>query len=198
MPLFEKLCQEKKFHFKAPVREIYDYSVLEFSFSFWQWGHSVKEIPPVTATNKEIFDYFQNVSSCSYFDIESGKANMPFFVQAHRQLGYYAYNPKPFKKVIETKDMSGYIEKLFLEKEQVFPHDPSMSKLNDEYLKSSATNVLLIYGGIDPWSASAATGGKNPGVVKFVQPGGSHKTRISTMPEPMKQQAIDTLNAWLK
>jgi hypothetical protein len=198
MPMFVQLCKEKNYHFKAPEREIYDYSVLEFSFSFWQWGHSVKEIPAPNAPDKEIFDYFQKVSSCNYFDIESGKANMPFFVQAHRQLGYYAYNPKPFGKVIETKDMRGYIEKLFLEKEQVFPHDPTMSKLNDEYLKTSATNVLLIYGGIDPWTASAATGGKNPGVVKLVQPGGSHKTRISTMPETMKQQAIDTLKAWLK
>ena len=198
MPLFEQLCKEKKYHFKAPEREIYDYSVLEFSFSFWQWGHSVKEIPTLTSTDKEIFDYFQKVSSCSYFDIESGKANMPFFVQAQRQLGYYAYDTKPFRKVIETKDMSGYIERLFLEKDQVFPYNPVMSNETDRYLKTSANNVLLIYGGIDPWSASAATGGKNPGVVKLVQPGGSHKTRISTMPEPMKQQAIDLLNAWLK
>jgi len=198
MPFFAQLCKEKKYHFKASEREIYDYSVLEFSFSFWQWGHSVKEIPALNSPDKEIFDYFQKVSSCSYFDIESGKANMPFFVQAQRQLGYYAYNPKPFKKVIETKDMSHYIERLFLDKAQVFSYDPGMSKANDEYLKTSATKVLLIYGGIDPWSASAATGGKNPGVVKFVQPGGSHKTRISTMPEPMKQQAIDTLKEWLK
>lgn len=198
MPLFEQLCKEKKYHFKAPEREIFDYSVLEFSFSFWQWGHSVKEIPALNASDKAIFDYFQQVSSCSYFDIESGKANMPFFVQAQRQLGYYAYDTKPFRKVIETKDMSGYIERLFLEKDQVFPYNPAMSNETDRYLKTSATKVLLIYGGIDPWSASAATGGKNPGVVKLVQPGGSHKTRISTMPEPMKKQAIDTLKAWMK
>ena len=198
MPMFAQLCKEKNYHFKAPEREIYDYSVLEFSFSFWQWGRSVNEIPARTVADKVLFDYWQKVSSCDYFDIESGKANAPFFVQAHRQLGYYAYDARPFRKVIETKNTKGYIERLFLNKDQIFPYDPAMSLATDRYLKEKATKVLLIYGGIDPWSASAASGGKNPGVVKLVQPGGSHKSRISNMPEPLKQKAIDLLNDWMK
>lgn len=197
MPMFEKLCRDKNYHFKASEREIYDYSVLEFSFSFWQWGHSVKEIPAPGSSDSIVFKYWQKVSSCSYFDIESGKSTMPFFVQARRQLGYYAYNTRPFRRVIETKNTEGYIDRLFLEKNQVFPFDVTVSNKVDQYLKNNASKVMLIYGGIDPWSASAATGGKNKGVVKFVQPGGSHSSRISSMPEPLKKQAIDTLKLWL-
>jgi hypothetical protein len=198
MPMFEKLCEEKKFHFKASLREVYDYSVLEFSFSFWQWGHPVKDIPGLSCTDKVLFDYWQKISSCDYFDIESGKANVPFFVQALRQLGYYAYDTRPFRKVIETKNTDGYIEKLFVNSDQVFPYNPEMSIKTDQYLKEEAVKVLLIYGAVDPWSASAATGGKNPGVVKIIQPGGSHRSRISNMPEPLKQQAIDLVQEWMK
>ena len=151
----------------------------------------------MTASDKEVFDYFQKVSSCNYFDIESGKANAPFFVQAHRQLGYYAYDTKPFRKLIETKNTEGYVERLFLDKDQIFPYNPEMSLQTDRYLKTTAKNVLLIYGAIDPWSASAAKGGKNPGVVILFQPGGSHRSRINNMPEPLKKKAVDTLNAWL-
>jgi hypothetical protein len=198
MPMFEQLCNDKKYTFKAPIREIFDYSVLEYSFSFWQWGTSLSSIPPLTASDSEIFDHWQKVSSCSYFDIESGKANSPFFVQALMQLGYYAYDTKPFRKLIETKNTAHYIEHLFLNKDQIFPYNPAMSRETDEYLKKRAKRVMLVYGGIDPWSASAATGKKNPGVVKFVLPRGSHRSRISNMPEPMKQNAVKILQDWMK
>jgi hypothetical protein len=114
------------------------------------------------------------------------------------QLGYYAYDTKPFRKVIETKNTEGYIERLFLDKNQIFPYNPEMSKEVDSYLKKGASKVMLIYGGFDPWSASAANGNKNHGVVKFVVPGGSHRSRINNMPEDMRQLAISKLQEWMK
>jgi hypothetical protein len=58
--------------------------------------------------------------------------------------------------------------------------------------------MIFIYGEIDPWSAVHAPQFK--GKVNeqlYFQPRGSHRTRISTMPEPMKQRIIDQLNTWL-
>jgi hypothetical protein len=73
-----------------------------------------------------------------------------------------------------------------------------MSEETDRFLKTSADKVLLIYGAVDPWSASAAKGGKNKGVVVMFQPDGSHGSRISNMPEPLKQQTLDTLYEWMR
>ncbi len=58
MPMFEKWVSDRKFTFRIPVAEVYDYSVLEYSFSFWQWGRDPESIPSVTASDKEIFNLF--------------------------------------------------------------------------------------------------------------------------------------------
>ena len=31
----------------------------------------------------------------------------------------------------------------------------------------------------------------------FVQPGGSHRTRIATLPDSMRREAVATLRGWL-
>lgn len=40
LPRFEKYCTEKNYSFRAPIEEIYDYSVLEYSFCFVAVGYS--------------------------------------------------------------------------------------------------------------------------------------------------------------
>ena len=197
MPLFTKLCADKKFHFRVNMSEIYDYCVLEYAFSFWQWGRSTAEIPQPTASDEECFKYFVKVCPPDYFDIESGKPTFPFFVQALKQLGYYGYNPEPFKGVMELKDSKGYILKLFMPVNSKFVYDPAMSLLVKNYLKRDAQKILLIYGGSDPWTASAASSCGNPKIVKIVQKRGSHRTRISTLPPMQRRKVIRTLEKWL-
>lgn len=55
LPRFEKYCAEKGYVFRAPLEEIYDYCVLEYSFALWQWGTEVSTIPSVTDTDDEVF-----------------------------------------------------------------------------------------------------------------------------------------------
>jgi hypothetical protein len=198
LPMFEKYCNEQKYLFNAPASEIYDYCVLEFSFSFWQWCHSVGEIPANGSSDKAIFDYFIKAVSPDYFDLISGKCVLPFFVQALRELGYYAYNPKPFRRLMELKDTKGYVARLFVPVEGRFPYEPQISLRLDQFIKREAEKILLIYGANDPWSASAANTGANHKILKIIQPGGCHLARISTLPEKQHELAVDTINDWIK
>jgi len=197
MPLFRNLCKEKKYVFRASESTIYDYCVLEFAFSFWQWGRPVKDIPGTAATDQELFNYLVKICSPDYFDIESGKPTFPFFVQALKQLGYYGYNPKPFHRLMELKDTHGYIQKLFMPEKTELSYDPAMSLLVKEYLKKDAQKILLIYGGSDPWTASAAKTRGNKKIVRIIQPGGSHRTRIGTLPEYQRRKVMKTLDEWM-
>ena len=80
LPRFEKYCDEKGLKFRAPVEEIYDYCVLEYSFALWQWGTPVSSIPATTASDDKIFAHLLDISNPDYFIADSPTAS--FFVQA--------------------------------------------------------------------------------------------------------------------
>ena len=99
---------------------------------------------------------------------------------------------------MELTNTKGYILKLFMPASTKFTYDPAMSLLVKRYLKKDADKILLIYGGNDPWSASAAVTRGNKKILKVVQPGGSHRTRIGTLPESQRKLVAETLEKWMK
>lgn len=200
LPRFEKHCQEKKYEFNASIEEIYDYSVLEYSFAFWQWGTPVSTIPANNASDDEIYKHFMAISEPSYF--AKGGGNESFFVQAARELGYYGYDIRPFKKYLSITSSKGYLKKLMLPDDaKDIKFDKTLSKKITKFLKKNDPKMIFVYGEIDPWSAAATTWlntDKKENVHIFVEPRGSHLARINTLPEEMKQEAISILKKWLE
>ena len=200
LPRFEKHCQEKKYEFNASIEEIYDYSVLEYSFAFWQWGTPASTIPANNASDDEIYKHFMAISEPSYF--AKGGGNESFFVQAARELGYYGYDIRPFKKYLSITSSKGYLKKLMLPDDaKDIKFDKTLSKKITKFLKKNDPKMIFVYGEIDPWSAAATTWlntDKKENVHIFVEPRGSHLARINTLPEEMKQEAISILKKWLE
>ena len=200
LPRFEKHCQEKKYDFNASTEEIYDYSVLEYSFAFWQWGTPVSTIPANNASDDEIYKHFMAISEPSYF--AKGGGNESFFVQAARELGYYGYDIRPFKKYLSITSSKGYLKKLMLPDDaKDIKFDKTLRKKSTKFLKKNDPKMLFVYGEIDPWSAAATTWlntDKKENMHIFVEPRGSHLARINTLPEDMKQKAIAILKKWLE
>ena len=200
LPRFEKHCAEKGYEFFGSVEEIYDYSVLEYSFALWQWGTPVNTIPANDADDDAIYKHFMDISEPSYF--AKGGSNESFFVQAARELGYYGYDIRPFKKYLSIKSSKGYLKKLMLpEDAKHIKFDKTLSKKITKFLKKNDPKMLFVYGEIDPWSAAAPfwlDTSKKKNIHIFVQPRGSHRARINTLPEEMKQEAISIIKGWLE
>ena len=200
LPRFEKHCAEKGYEFSGSVEEIYDYSVLEYSFALWQWGTPVNTIPANDADDDAIYKHFMAISEPSYF--AKGGGNESFFVQAARELGYYGYDIRPFKKYLSINSSKGYLKKLMLpEDAKHIKFDKTLSKKITKFLKKNDPKMVFIYGEIDPWSAAAPMWldtSKKKNMHMFVQPRGSHRARINTLPEDMKQEAINIIKGWLE
>ena len=198
LPRFEKYCTEKNYSFRAPIEEIYDYSVLEYSFALWQWGTSINSIPATTASDDDIFSHLLAISEPGYFTADSPNAS--FFVQAARELGYYGYDVQPFKQYLSIQSSEGYLHRLMLPEElKDMPFDKTLSKKITKFLKKQDPKMIFIYGQNDPWIAAGVTWLKNKkNIHVFIQPNGSHLARINTLPEAEKAKVMELINEWLK
>lgn len=197
LPLLKEFSEEKKYTYKMPLEEVFDYCVLEYSFSFWQWGNSTDEIPAASASNKEVFDYLMKIASSDYFSEEGIEPTRPFFVQAARELGYYGYDTRKFRKYLSITSARNYLGNIFLPEDMHIEFDPKIMEDLHRFVMNTDSKMMFIYGENDPWSATGVNIPKKENLVKAVLKGGSHRTRISTFPDEQKEKLISILKNWL-
>lgn len=198
LPLLENFCKEKQLKFRISPAEILDYCVLEYPFALWQWGTPISNIPSLTADDQTLFDHLIGISGPDYF--AEAQPNISFFVQAARELGYYGYDTKPFQDLLTIPSSQGYLNRIMLPKELVNQVEfrPELYDKVYNFLKNNDPKMIFIYGEIDPWSATRVPtfeGKKNEQI--YIQPRGSHRARISNMPEGIRTRILDQINAWL-
>ncbi len=197
LPLLKEYSEEKKCTYKMPLEEVFDFCVLEYSFSFWQWGNQVKEIPAATAADKEIFDHLMKVASSDYFSEEGIEPTLPFFVQAARELGYYGYDTKKFRNYLSIPNARNYLVNIFLPEGMNPVFNPAPMKDLHLFLQKTDAKMMFIYGENDPWTASGAIVPEKENMVKMILDGGNHRTRINTFPEGQKLKLIGILKGWI-
>ena len=200
MPKFNEYCNEKGYTFYVPTETIYDLCVLEYQFSFWQWGMPVTGIPSNDADNETIFKYLIKSCEPEYFsrknDLES------FSIQAVKDFGYYGYNVDPFKDYIKAEDIEGYYKKVMLPAEwanTIF--DDYNYRFVTDYLTENDPKMIFIYGEWDPWTASGVTwldSRNKKNIHIFIAPNGSHRARISTMPRDKQNEILGLLKEWMQ
>jgi hypothetical protein len=200
MSLLEQYVAVNSLTFNIPLEEIYDYLVLEYAFSFYQWGWDYAMVPGEDATHQEVFMHFVRVSNPEYFARESFEAYLPFFVQASRQLGYYGYSISPFYDWLKIPTAEGYLPRIMLPDTIRYTFDRSLTDRVQHFLDHEDPRMIFIYGEWDPWTASGVVFDwrEKKQMIKVVKPAGSHLTRIGNLPEKEKQMVWDTIDLWLK
>ncbi len=197
MPRFENLVKEKNHTFNAGLDEIFDFCVLEYSFAFWQWGTNPDQIPSEKATDEEIFAHFTKISGPDYFSREGLERIGAFFVQAARELGYYGYDTKPFRRHLTIKTARNYLERLFLPPDYRVGFDDTSVKMTKAFLDSTNAKMIFIYGKNDPWTASGVVPPLRENFLRIVQPGASHLIRIEGLDEKNKEKVLQKLAQWV-
>lgn len=180
------------YNYTGSLGKSFEYAVLEFSFSFWQYNGNCDSVP----SNKNVNDYINvlmnNVGLYPFAD-EGLKEFEAHYYQAQTQSGYYGYNIEPFKKYIHyfTSNPSG----TFPPKNAPFkPYDSSLNINVQNWLKDSGNNMLYIYGGFDTWASAGVIVSDKVNSKRFTIPNTSHATaRIRNMPVDMQTEFVNKI-----
>ncbi len=197
-PMFADYCSRKGYTFRVPVSEIFDLAVLEYSFAFWQWGDDVAQIPALTATDSTYYKHLIDKCEPSYFAQQTPYTS--FNVQAMRELGYYGYDTAPFEEYLSISHAEGYMRRVMIPDSLTYiEFDGNLYEHVNTFLRENDLPMMFIYGEYDPWSATGVTWLNDKKHIRvFVEPGGSHKARIGTMPEATQKEIKKILKRWTK
>ena len=197
LPVFEKMASDKKLHFSIGIEKAYELMAMEYSFAFWQWGYfDCGQIPTIDATPEQIIKHLDAVAGLDWVSDEGIRDMQPFFYQALTETGMYGYKISDFGNLI-TALKSGTFDFTCPKGVQCIFNPVPMQNV-DCFIRHHAEHMLFIYGETDAWSSTAVQLTGRPGTVKIINPNGSHRTRISNLPEDLRKKVYSTLEEWLK
>ena len=196
--MFQEYTTDRGYAFtRVTEEEAFEYSVLEYSFAFWQHGRwECDDIPDSTYTEQEIFRHFSQVGGFNYFSDQGIKRFEPFFYQALTEIGYYGYDFSEFEGMLE--EVTNPVFTFSAPRGVELNFNYQLMQDVKSYIQNRANNFIFVYGETDTWSATAVELIGMTNSLKIVKPGGAHNTRIENLPVDLKEQVITTLEDWLE
>ncbi len=180
------------------LEQAFEYAVLEYSFSFWQWGTDCATIPAPNSPLDTAVMHFLAVSGIDFFSDKSMKGYASHYYQAAREMGYYGYRTQDFKGLLKALPTQTNPSAIFAPDKMKVPFDGTLASKVDEWLKTNGNNFIYINGNSDTWSATAVRPSPKVNSVWFFLAGKDHAHgRIKFMTPAEKEKLATTLEAWL-
>lgn len=200
-PMLQLLATERGWTFErvGGAEKAFEMTVLEYEFAFFQWSNITCDNIPLEGSDEDIFRHLARVADFNYFTDQGLVYFEPFFYQAMTEIGYYGYDFDRFAGLLKYAADNGKPEFQFsAPRGPEYKYDYEFAKQVDTYIRNEAEHFIFIYGGNDPWSATAADPGNNVSCIKVVKPGGAHNTRIRNLPPDQKELVLSALEKWME
>ena len=199
LEMMKKEAANKNMSWEFGIEKAIDYTILEYSFAFWQWGVPVQSIPPKDVSIEHMYEHLINVVGYGFFEEKAVDDLQPYFWAALTEQGIYGYETAPFKEYFDTDKVYKF--------DWAFPEGISkaynLKPMQDikSYLDNTAENILFIYGEYDAWSATAvelSDSANERALYKFVMPKGDHTTRIRSFNAKTQSEIYDIIDNWVE
>ena len=179
--------------------ETYEYAILEYPFTFWQWKKlPCDSIPLPDVPAEKLFHHLVKVIPFNgYFSRQEVIATQPAYYQFFTELGYYgfAYNDSTVLQNLRATRNPTY--RVFAPPNVSLTFHPELMSRVIPWLQEHGDRMIYIYGGQDPWGATAIELTGKANAYKFVKQEGNHRTRIEDLSQEEQHRILELLRQWL-
>jgi hypothetical protein len=179
----------------------FEHMALEMNFSFWQYQNpddpdvGCSAIPPPDAPATQMTDYIDAIVGLDEYSDDTVAYFAPYYYQVATQLGDSAVDEAPFADLVlyPGTDNGGHYSPPDV------PHPYSSSAMVDvgRWLATSGHGVLLVYGELDPWTATPFELGQARDSARLTAPGKGHITWLQDLAPVDFALAKEKLERWL-
>ena len=182
------------------VEEAFEYAVLEYPFSFWQWGSDCEDIPKANAELDVILDHFLDVSGLGFFSDSGMEDYASHYYQCAVEYGYYGYESAPFKELLRALPTDSNPSAIFTPNHMDVPYDGGiLAKTVYDWIQANGDEFIYINGALDTWSATAMQENPERDALYFFLEGESHGTaRLRNMTAEQRSEVKAALERWLE
>lgn len=181
------------------VEEAFEYAVLEYPFSFWQWGADCGDIPEADVPLDDILDHFLEVSGLAFFSDDGMEDYASHYYQCAVEYGYYGYETEPFEGLLRALPMSPHPSAIFTPNHMEVPYDGgTLAQTVYDWVETNGDEFIYINGALDTWSATAMPPNADRDALYYFLEGQSHGTaRIRNMNDEQRTEVKEALERWL-
>jgi hypothetical protein len=198
LPLLKWFAKGKNLQFKyMSLEAAYEYAVLEYPFSFWQWGHDCADLPDTNASLDELLESLINISGLFLYSDAGIATYGAHYYQAATEMGYYGFETAPYKKWLQHLPKKPHAA--FVPDHKKVKFDGQLIKDTYKWLAQHGNQFIYIYGEIDTWSATKVPFSDKVDALWMVMEDKHHGTaRVKNMTDQNKEKVLNALEKWLK
>ena len=175
-----------------------EFAVEELPFIFWQYGSQAgcTKIPASNATDDAVFKFLDDTIDIAGYGDDGIESFLPYYHQSASQLGY----PISDESYLVGKLMypGADTAEAYLPSDVPKPTYDNGVAMHDvqDWIASSGSQIMLIYGQNDPWTAGAVDIGNAMDSFKYIAPNGNHGSSIQNLATNDKSEATATVLRW--
>jgi hypothetical protein len=186
-------------HFGS-LEKAFEFMVLEYPFSFWQFGSvSCQQIPVKGSVDEYLDHLLTGVGGIEFVSDKSIKEWAAHHYMARSQSGYYGYDLNRLKRYLKHIKGDNPSANLLPDSMHVKPFDSSFTQKVHQWLEEKGNNIIYINGSIDTWAACRVLVSNKVNAKSYLIPDANHyKARVRNMPVEMQQDFAESVKKILQ